>query len=90
MSQFMQDVGAERLRQIEKGYTPEHDDEHGPQGLVELVDSKLMWARNAIMLRKNKPDDPEAAKARTYLVEATAMLVAAGQALDRESEDDDE
>lgn len=61
------EVAQERIRQRLLGYSPEHDDEHGPQHLMEQVQQRVagkLWTR----------DD---------LVEAAAVLVAAVEWFDR-------
>jgi hypothetical protein len=67
------EIAAERARQIEKGYTPEHDDEHG-------VNHITGWARRYV---------PYAGwiDTRERAIQAAALLVAAVEAIDRAAQD---
>lgn len=67
------DIYAERARQIKKGYTQEHDDEHGVAHL-------LGWAGSYILRAKFAPDP---ATARDRLIKMAALTVAAIEAHDR-------
>lgn len=66
----LRDLTLERNRQIGKGWTLEHDDEHGIGHLVTLSAERLDGLRAGV--------DP-----RRALVEAATMLVAAIEAFDR-------
>lgn len=67
-------VRAERERQIAKGWDLEHDDEHGPAHLA----AQLHRRSGAVLIR-----DRDAGKARAQLVEVAAMAVAAIELIDR-------
>jgi hypothetical protein len=64
----MLQVKAERQRQIERGYTPEHDDEHGLEHIVDQARGRIL---------------PQQLRTRGELVQAAACLVAAIEWLDR-------
>lgn len=68
-------VWDERRRQVGKGYTLEHDDEHGAEHLVELVLDRL----------QNEKSDP-----RELLVQCAALLIAAVETIDRATEKETE
>ncbi|MCT2182862.1 hypothetical protein M3G00_07920 [Brevibacterium casei] len=80
MSRFSDNVLAERASQPEKGYTSEHDDEHGPSHCLDLAEQYLRVARWGAA-SKGKHD------IRDLLVKATAMLLAAGDTWDRSVEE---
>ena len=61
-------VYEERLEQIERGYTPEHDDEHGLEHILDQARGRLL---------------PQQLRTREELVQAAACLVAAIEWLDR-------
>jgi len=71
----LEDIAAERERQVAKGWTPEHDDAHGASHLIRHAWDRAASARNALMT------DREAARAE--IVKSAALLVAAAEALDR-------
>lgn len=73
--QVLQDVAAERRRQMELGWTPEHDDAHHVSHLVNLAESRTM---NYLDDGYDRPD-------RQKLLEGVALLVAAVEKLDREA-----
>jgi hypothetical protein len=63
------EVITERARQVEKGYTHEHDDQHGAAGIARVATTYI---------------DPDAQTVdRVSLVKAAALLVAAIEELDR-------
>lgn len=78
LPQVLRDLTDERARQISKGWTPEHDDAHSTASLVRLAGDRLAAVDE---------EDAEAQleDVRRYLVEATAILVATIEALDREA-----
>lgn len=69
-------VRRERLRQIRKGWTPQHDDRHSTHDLVRLADRRAHSVGSA----------GNGYYSRERLIEATAMLVAAIEAIDRREE----
>lgn len=84
-SPALADVLAERMRQIAKGYTVEHDKQHRPEALVKAGISYAMlgadlprplyfWPFAEMPNRQHQP--------REQLVRAAAMLLAAIDALD--------
>lgn len=70
----LQEVAAERQRQISKGWTPDHDDSHSTHRMVELAAGRLLIRQN--------PDNPGYLE-RRRLIEGIAILVAAVEAWDR-------
>ena len=72
----LDDVKAERDRQVAEGWTPEHDDNHTTYDLVTLAKTYA---------GKPESDRPEHSGmfSRRRLVQATALLVAAIEAWDR-------
>ena len=71
----LDDVAAERNRQVEKGWTRDHDDHHSTHDLVRLAEKRI-----------HSPGRPPAESGyydRQRLVEGIAMLVAAVEAWDR-------
>lgn len=66
----LDDVKAERARQIEKGWTPEHDDRHTTHRMVELAGERLRLPGRGCY-------------DRSRLIEGIAILVAAVEAWDR-------
>ena len=66
-------VQQERVRQFEKGYTPEHDDEHGGDHLVEVATSYL---------RDISPSEGTE-KVRQRAIKSIATLVALVEFIDR-------
>jgi hypothetical protein len=64
------DVAHERHRQIEKGYTPEHDDEHGVQHILQEAYDRLR--------------DGKTAQAGALLLAADAALERANQSKGKE------
>lgn len=82
---------AERKKQVKKGYTPDHDDEHGPR---QLINAALSYALADISHKSSPPTlwpwEDEAWKPRdlrSNLIRATALLVAAIEAMDRVNAD---
>lgn len=71
LSRVLDDIRVERDRQIGKGWTPEHDDEHDTADLVALATERLYLS------------DGEDQLTRRRLVEGVAMLVSAIEAIDR-------
>jgi hypothetical protein len=69
----LMDVTAERVRQIEKGWTPEHDDTHTWEGITDLVVERLETADHAL----------HPALRRAMAIQAIAVLCAAVEAHDR-------
>lgn len=73
-TRVLDDVKAERRRQIEKGWTPEHDDRHATHDLVRLAEHRI---------HTEGPDARSGYYSRQRIVEGIAMLVAAVEAKDR-------
>lgn len=75
----LQDVRAERVHQVDRGWTTQHDDEHWTDALVRLA--------NQYAHKPGKDADPNHITGRLYdrhrLVQAAALLVAAVEAMDR-------
>ena len=71
----IQDVAYERLQQIEKGWTPEHDAQHGIMHLTNLGLFHTFRAQQAVTARR--PAD-----LRRELVQTAALAVAAIELLD--------
>lgn len=74
------EVIAERVRQTDKGWTPEHDAEHGPLHLLEhamrrMPDTEWIAGEYAISM-------PGGAEGRKRLIEAAALIVAAIEVMD--------
>jgi hypothetical protein len=67
-------VAAERARQIAKGYTPEHDWEHGPTVLMEAADAVLHNDGSRWPFRDGWKSRP---RRRDRAVVAAALLCAA-------------
>lgn len=72
-ARVLRDVAAERTRQVEKGWTREHDDTHATHDLMTLAERRAHMVGN----RGN------GYYSRERLVEAVAMMVAAIEAMDR-------
>ncbi|MDR6867665.1 DNA-directed RNA polymerase subunit K/omega [Microbacterium resistens] len=69
MSKAIEDIAAERANQIEKGWTPEHDDDHG---FGHLMNQALGRIRNELL-----------PPSRSELVQAAALIVAGIEWMDR-------
>lgn len=78
----MDDVAAERKRQIGKGYTPEHDDRHTVHGFTNL---SRAYANLAVDNAWHGETPTRLPAIRQRLVQATAILVAAIESIDRRS-----
>lgn len=82
------DVAVERQSQKDKGYTPDHDAEHGP---LPIISAAISYAMADIIGCKSSPPilwpwEDEAWKPRdrrANLIRAAALLVAAIEAMDR-------
>lgn len=72
-ARVIDDVRTERNRQVAKGWTPEHDDQHSTHDLVRLAEQRAHSTGSA----------GAGYYSRERLVEAAAMLVAAVEAMDR-------
>lgn len=76
-------IAAERQRQIDKGYTTEHDAEHGARVLIEAA---VGYARrDAGRVRWAVPADFDFLTRTERLATAGALIAAAIDALDGES-----
>lgn len=71
--QVLVDVAQERRRQINKGWTPEHDDAHSSLGFERLVLVRLLAASKTMSYSGT----------RRCLVQAAAVVVAAIESIDR-------
>ena len=76
--QVLASVAAERQRQTELGYTPEHDDEYGVEHLAIEADRRL----------KFNPAHFTDVQARARLLRAAALCVAAIEVIDRRQSDE--
>lgn len=80
LAYVLEDVTAERRRQVAKGWTPEHDAEHP-------LDTMLNLARHRVNLASGIaaawPSPIRAGEARRRLIQAIAILVATVEAIDR-------
>jgi len=74
---ILQEISEERDRQVTKGYTSAHDDQHNTREFVALV-KDYMAAPG--------PENGAGFYSRTRLVQAAALLVAAVESIDREDE----
>lgn len=76
------DIKVERTRQIEKGWTPEHDDEHGVAHLVEQTRGRIgeldYWLREPDLILPT----------RQQLIQVAALAVAAIEVMDRSTSAD--
>jgi len=72
----LDDIQAERDRQVDVGWTPEHDDRHSTRDLVQLAQ------QYAGKPESDRPED-RGLYSRRRLVQATALLVATIEAWDR-------
>lgn len=72
-AQILEQVAEERARQIEIGWTIEHDDRHAVRHLVGLAEKYA---------NRENEDNP-GFYSRDNLVKATALMVAAVECLDR-------
>lgn len=70
----LDDLRAERERQVERGWTREHDDAHATHTLATLAERRA---------RTFDPHAPVGYYSRARLVQAAALLVAAVEAIDR-------
>ena len=85
MSKVLDDIAAERLRQVEaEGWTPAHDDDHNNG---ELADAAACYARGKQMSAVWPWDDGwwKPADQRRNLVKAGALIVAEIERIDRAS-----
>lgn len=73
MDRVLGQVAAERARQIQMGWTPEHDDLHSTHQMVQLARSRAGRVGSS----------GEGYYSRERLIEAAAIFVAAVEAMDR-------
>lgn len=71
MSDIAREIFDERARQIAKGYTPEHDDEHRVYDFARFINMRT-WN-----IQKNGHEP------RPLLIQIAALAVAAVESLDR-------
>lgn len=76
-TQALLDMVAERHRQDAKWGGPAHDDDHATADFVQLIQDYAAWAR--VMAGMGSPH-----KARSRLVQAAALAVAAAESIDRQ------
>lgn len=83
----LQDVLAERKRQIAKGWTPEHDDGHTNGWIANAAADMLMMGQHCIpgswAWKHKHPDSPERKSRRDQLVIGAAMALAEIERIDR-------
>lgn len=72
-SRVVNELAAERRRQIAKGWTPAHDDQHETPELVDLALDRVYLF-----------DHSDVRPLRRRIIESAAMLVAAVEAMDRQ------
>jgi hypothetical protein len=78
----IEEIAAERLRQIAKGYDAAHDDEHDKHEIANAAAAlALNWPGNWPWSMHSWPDSDR----RTQLVMSAAMLVAEIERLDRKT-----
>lgn len=75
------DIAQERATHSDRGWTPEHDAEHGYGHLISLTHDRLATAFNL-------GDNGDMAAARKQLVKAAALIVAGIDLIDAHDEDD--
>ena len=73
---LLDEITQERLRQMNKGYTPELDDLKQPYNWHEDITAYSGWAR--LMFDLHSPD-----KARRRYIQIAALAMAAIESLDR-------
>jgi hypothetical protein len=78
LPKVLMDVTRERQRQIEMGWTPEHDDTHNPVDMEWLARARLNASANARAIRK--PDEE-----RRRIIQAMAILAALVESIDRKA-----
>lgn len=75
----LEEVHRERVRQVAKGWTPKHDDEHTTEEIVALA---IRRTRRDTTRREPGAHSSKSSQRRN-LIEAAAMLVAGVEAMDR-------
>jgi hypothetical protein len=82
VSDVLAEIAAERRRQVEKGWTPDHDDQHGQAEIIRAeewgVESRVDDALDALAER-------DILRYRHLLLTATALLVAEIERIDRQA-----
>lgn len=76
LPQVLMDVTMERQRQIDKGWTPDHDDGHHTFDMLNLARQRISGVSPALTT----------AVRRRCLIQAIAILVAAVESIDRKEE----
>jgi hypothetical protein len=90
MNEVLTEIRNERIKQIEKGYTPEHDDRHSDGALVKAACCYAMGYKPYTQLQPDETLWPFAQAdwrpegARANLIKAAAMLVAEIERIDRD------
>lgn len=83
----LNDVLAERERQIAKGWTREHDDEHTDGWIANAAADMMMTGQHAIpgtwAWKHKHPDSPDRLERRSQLVVGAAMALAEIERIDR-------
>ena len=79
----LQEIGAERARQIGKEYDAEHDDQRPEQPLFVRALGQLADADILVAYGKSFLQDGAFRAARRHMVQAAALLVAEIERLDR-------
>ena len=78
----LRDVALERIKQVNLGYTTEHDIDHGPTGLIQMAED---YAQDAVMERWAVDQGRGSVlDERRMLIAAIGLLVAAVEVLDVE------
>lgn len=72
----LNEVRQERMEQIRKGWTPDHDDAHDPWDFENLISGYMTKAIAAA-------DEGDRSAVRERFVQVAALAVAAVEALDR-------
>lgn len=80
------DVAQERGRQVAKGWTPEHDDQHTTREMLELATGRLHMAGRPDYAGGLPVSTALGHHDRRRLLEGIAILVAAVEAMDRRVE----
>lgn len=80
MSNLISEIEQERLRQVGKGYTSEHDDEHTVGDFVFFIKNYSGWAAQMASMGSME-------RARRRLIQVAALAIAAVQTIDRRQQE---
>lgn len=75
------DIANERWRQKDKGYTPDHDDNHSTTDFLAFIEQRIPRVGSARFL--DMDDGKNHDRERQVLVQIAALAVAAIERLDR-------